>query len=144
MDSLEFRSRIDPLLASMVLLPMLGVIGLVVHRVFVRGQSLSVVTIATLALSIAVVGWIFATTSYHFAARELVVKSGPLRVRVPFDTILRVTRTRNVLSAPALSLRRLEIVYKRNRTVVISPHDEQGFLAALRARAPRAELPVGP
>ena len=143
MDQLEFRSRIDPLLASLVFLPTLGVVGLVVYRALVRGQSPSAVTIATLALSIGVVGWIFTTTSYHFAARELVVKSGPLRVRVPFDAILRVTRTRSVLSAPALSLQRLEIVYEKHRTVVISPHDEQGFLASLRERAPMADLPVG-
>ena len=142
MDSLEFRSRIDPLLAGLVFLPIFGVVGLIVYRALVRGQSPGGVTIATLALSIGVIGWIFATTSYRFAERELVVKSGPLRVRVPFDTILRVTRTRSLLSAPALSLQRLEIVYEKHRTVVISPQDDQGFLASLRERAPGADLPA--
>lgn len=141
MEPLEFRSRIDPLLAGLVFAPILGVIGLVVQRALVRGQSPSTVTVATLALSIGVIGWIFATTSYRFAERELVVTSGPLRVRVPFDKILRVTRTRSVLSAPALSLQRLEIVYEKHRTVVISPQDEARFLATLHERAPRADLP---
>ncbi len=141
MNPLEFRSRIDPLLAGLVVAPILGVIGLVVQRALVHGQSPSTVTVATLALSIGVIGWIFATTSYRFAEHELVVTSGPLRVRVPFDKILRVTRTRSVLSAPALSLQRLEIVYEKHRTVVISPQDEAKFLATLHERAPRADLP---
>jgi Bacterial PH domain len=103
MDPLVFRSRIDPLLAAFVVVPIGGVIGLVVQRVIVRGQSPSAVTVGALVLSIGLVAWIFATTSYRFTERELVVQSGPLRVRVPFDTIRRVTRTRSFLSAPALS-----------------------------------------
>ena len=143
MDPMEFRSRIDPILAGFVFVPILGVMGLVVQRALMRGQSPGIVTVATLALSIGVIAWIFATTSYRFAERELVVKSGPLRVRVPFDKILRVTRTRSVLSAPALSLQRLEIVYEKHRTVVISPQDEARFLATLRERAPSADFPAG-
>jgi hypothetical protein len=97
MDLLVFRSRIDPLLAAFVVVPIGGVIGLVVQRVIVRGQSPSAVTVGALVLSIGLVAWIFATTSYRFTERELVVQSGPLRVRVAFDTIRRITRTRSVL-----------------------------------------------
>jgi uncharacterized membrane protein YdbT with pleckstrin-like domain len=143
MDSLVFRSRIDPLLAGLVFAPILLVLGLMVQRLVVRGQWPGTVTLATLVLSIGIVGWIFATTSYRFAESELVVQSGPLRVRVPFAQVRRVTRTRSVLSAPALSLRRLEITYGSHSAVVISPEDEARFLATLRERSPDAELPAG-
>jgi len=59
----------------------------------------------------------------------------------PLRDIRRLTRTRGVLSAPALSLQRLEVQYGRHSAVMISPNDESGFLDALRSRAPQAELP---
>jgi hypothetical protein len=141
MDPLEFRSRIDPLVAGLVVAPIVGVIGLIVQRAIVRGQLPSVVTVASLVFSIGLLAWMFATTKYRFVERDLVVRAGPLRVTVPIDTIRRVTRTRSVLSAPALSLQRLEIVYGKHGVVVISPKDEGRFLAALHERAPNAELP---
>lgn len=143
MDQSVFRSRIDPLLVGLVFLPVLLVSGLMLQRAVARGQWPGPVTIATVALSVGLVGWIFATTKYRFTERELVVQSGPLRIRVPLAQIHRVTRTRSVLSAPALSLQRLEIIYEKHKVVVISPKDESEFLAMLQAKAPNAELPSG-
>jgi hypothetical protein len=143
MDPQVFRSRIDPLLAALVFVPVLVVCGVVLQRAMARGQPPSGVTLATLVLSIGLVVWIFTTTSYRFVDRDLLVQSGPLRVRIPVAQIRRVTRTRSVLSAPALSLQRLEIEYDTHSVVVISPRDETGFLAALKVKVPSAELPSG-
>ena len=84
--------------------------------------------------------WVFLDTTYHITSRDLVVRSGPLRITVPLADIRQVRRTRSVLSAPALSLRRLEVGYGKGSQVVISPADEAGFLAALRERASGFEL----
>ena len=142
MDPQVFRSRIDPLLAALVIVPVLVACGVVLQRAAARGQPPSGVTLATLVLSVGLVAWIFTTTSYRFVDHDLLVQSGPMRVRVPVAQIRRVTRTRSVLSAPALSLQRLEIEYDTHRFVVISPKDEAGFLAALKVNAPSAELPT--
>ena len=143
MDPQVFRSRIDPLLAALVFVPVLVACGVVLQRSVARGQPPSGVTLATLVLSVGLVAWIFTTTTYRFVEGVLLVQSGPMRVRVPVAQIRRVTRTRSVLSAPALSLQRLEIEYDKHSVVVISPQDEAGFLAALKVKAPSAELPTG-
>jgi len=141
MNSLVFRSRIDPLLAAFVFVPLVITTALQVQRAFARGVMPSLISIGVTGSMFALVAWIFAGTSYRVSDTTLAVRSGPIRVTVPLAAIRRVTRTRSVLSAPALSLRRLEVQYGRHSTVVISPNDESGFLDALRSRAPQAELP---
>jgi hypothetical protein len=107
MDTIVFRSRIDLLLAGLVLVPLLLAVALAAQRAVARGQRPNAVVLATLLGSVALVVWIGATTAYRLTDRELLVSSGPLRVRVPLAQIQRITRTRSVLSAPALSLVRL-------------------------------------
>jgi len=141
MDTLVFRSRIDPLLAAFVFVPLAITTALQMQRALARGVMPSPISVGVTGLVFALVAWIFAGTSYRVSDTTLAVRSGPLRVTVPLREIRRVTRTRSVLSAPALSLRRLEVQYGPHSTVVISPHDEVGFLDALRSRAPQAELP---
>lgn len=143
MNSQVFRSRIDPLFAVLLFVPILGVCGLVLQKTLRSGQPVSVTALVTIALSLGFVVWIFAATSYRFTESQLLVQSGPFRTRVPVEKIRRVTRTRTVVSAPALSLQRLEITYDKGSTVVISPKDEAGFLAVLKTNAPDAELPSG-
>ena len=143
MDALVFRSRIDLLLAAAVIGPVCLATGLVVRRSLASGQAPGGVALAVLGLSVGLVAWIFASTSYRFTDDALLVQSGPMRVKVPLTTIRRVTRTSSILSAPALSLRRLEITYGSGRVIVISPNDEAGFLAALQLRVPAADVPVG-
>jgi hypothetical protein len=142
-DAVTFRSRIDLGLAALIFGPLIAACGLVLQRAVARGQIPSMITVGTLAASIGLVAWIFATTAYRLTERELLVTSGPLRVRVPLAEIRRVTRTHSLLSAPALSLQRLEIAYATHGLVVISPKDEAAFLATLKAKAPGVELPGG-
>jgi len=143
MDAIVRRSRLDPLIAGLVIVPMVVGSGLVVQRAAARGQRPGAVAIATLAGSIGLVAWIFLTTSYRLSDRDLHITSGPFRIRVPLAQIQRITPTRSVLSAPALSLDRLEIAYGNGQVVVISPKDHRAFFAAVAARAPQAQLPAG-
>jgi hypothetical protein len=55
--------------------------------------------------------------------------------------IQRVRQSNSLLSAPALSLRRLELEGKSGVQAVISPDDLDGFLVALKARVPGVVLP---
>lgn len=79
--------------------------------------------------------WLFATTGYTFAGEELLVRSGPFSWRVPLAKIDTVKPSRSMLSAPALSLDRLEICYGRS-TILISPADREGFLQDLLGKCP--------
>ncbi len=141
MSTLTFRSRVDPLLAALIFVPMALGFAMLIARAFSNNKSLGIVAPIVFGFAIGLVVWIYADTSYRITDTDLLVRSGPLRVSVPLAQIRRVTRTRSVLSAPALSMNRLEITYAKAGVVVISPKDDAGFLAALKERAPGAELP---
>ncbi len=73
---------------------------------------------------------------YEIAETELLVRSGQLRWRVPLAGIQSVRPTRNPLSAPALSLDRLEIDYHvdgASKSLLISPADRSAFCDRLLA-----------
>lgn len=99
--------------------------------VFSRPLLESTLTAAIALIAIGFMFWILFGTQYRIDERTLLVVSGPFRWRVPIDSIISITATHNPLSAPALSLDRLEICYGRQRSILVSPQDRAGFLQAL-------------
>ena len=99
---------------------------------------------ASIALGIyaLLVGWIWLDTGYRITKDSLHVKSGPFRFIVPLRSIRGVRRTSNPLSAPALSLHRLEIALENGRLILISPKDRERFIVMLRSRYPHAHFEV--
>jgi hypothetical protein len=93
------------------------------------------------ALPMALVVWLFSTTNYTLTDTDLVVRAGPIRETIALSSIHKITATRSILSAPALSLDRIEIAYGKYGTVVISPDDKQAFVNEMRRRV--ANLVVG-
>lgn len=89
------------------------------------------------------VAWLFRSTRYLVDDERLLVRSGPFAWRIPFDAIQAVLPSTSPRSAPALSIDRLEIRGKGNRSLLISPRDREGFLAALLPRCPHL-VRVGP
>ncbi len=142
LQTLTFRSRIDPLLVAITFGPVVVVLGMLVRQGVQRG-AIALGGLSILALSLGLLAWIFLDTGYRITGEALLVRSGPLRMTVPLTDLRTARRTRSILSAPALSLRRLELTYGSGKVVVISPLDETGFLLALKARAPQLELKPG-
>ncbi len=84
--------------------------------------------------------WVLYGTSYRIGERDLSVRSGPFRWRIPLDAIVSVEPTRNPLSSPACSLDRLRIVQRtgaRERKIMISPTEKSEFLDALALGCPQ-------
>lgn len=96
--------------------------------------------VAILAAAALFVAWIWRATDYTLTSSELLIRCGPFRWRVPLAEIEEVNPTRNPLSSPALSLDRLEVVYRRGRVLLISPQDKNRFLRSLVNRAPHLAL----
>ena len=80
-------------------------------------------------------------TRYEICSPDLVIRFGPFRSRLPLDAILEVFPTHNPLSAPAPSLDRLRINYRRKNGkrwfALISPKDKEGFVRDLASAAPQ-------
>ena len=71
---------------------------------------------------------------YKITSSHLIVRSGVLRTEIPLSSIEEVRSTRNPLSAPAWSLDRLRIDYRKAgwaSFMLISPEDKARFMRDL-------------
>jgi len=134
-----FRSQVDGWLLGLVggslLLALAGVLAAAAS---VDDPAVWIGVVAVLAVG-ALVAWLFASTRYVLAGRELVVRSGPFRWRIDLATVQSVKPTRNPLSSPALSLDRLDIRYGAGKFLLVSPAERDRFLAALARAEPALE-----
>src|SRR5690606_3749900 len=129
-----YKSKVDPWIAAIAIGP--GVLVVPVMLLATREGSRFTATsilIATgvSAIAVALPLWIFATTSYEITGGTLVIRSGPMRNRIPLDQIESIVPSRSPASAPALSLDRLALGLSDGKTVLISPDDRSAFLAEL-------------
>lgn len=76
---------------------------------------------------------------YVLTDEALLVQFGWDEERIPLRRVRDARLSGSILSAPALSMRRVEIVYDGG-SIVISPHDRQGFISDLLSRLSRKEL----
>lgn len=134
---IEFRSKIG----AIIVIPAVVVVLLgapAVTQAVIQGRYILAVLFT---VPIALVAWIFATTSYSITPADLAIRCAFVTFRIPLQSITKVQPTRTMLSAPALSLDRLEITHDAG-IAVISPANTDRFLAEIRARCPRAEIRV--
>ncbi|PJJ80414.1 PH domain-containing protein [Mucilaginibacter auburnensis] len=83
----------------------------------------------------------FLNTYYTIAGEILTVKSGfVVNLAVDIMAIRKIEETNNVISSPATSLDRLEIIYNKFDSVIISPENKAGFIADILAINPNAEV----
>ena len=82
---------------------------------------------------------IFFNVKYSLSDDELFVKNGFSTQSIPLKDIIYIIPTNSMLSAPALSLDRIEIKYKGG-SIVISPKDKEGFYRAIQERVPALEI----
>jgi hypothetical protein len=78
---------------------------------------------------------------YEVTPSDIVVRFGPFRSTLPLASLVEVFPTHNPLSAPAPSLDRLRIDYRRKNGkmwfALISPRDREEFVRDLAASAPQ-------
>ncbi|MEP0132673.1 MAG: PH domain-containing protein [Eudoraea sp.] len=72
---------------------------------------------------------LFFTTYYVIDEGLLIVKSGFLiDKKIDIKAIRSISETNNLISAPAASFDRLEILYHQFDSILISPRDKSGFI----------------
>lgn len=131
----RYRSRIDSWLAIMMLL---GAVISVAAAIYVLSQRVSGGLVIAAFISLIGAGlpvWILVGTTYRIDGRQLLVRSGPFRWNIDLKELKSIEPTRSMLSSPALSLDRLRISYGAGRSCIVSPADQQGFIAAVRKGA---------
>lgn len=132
MTSKRFPSKID-LWLIVVLVLALATQAYALFSVVsgVAPMSAKYTMIGTTILVYLLVGSILLRTHYVVEDETLIITCGPIFRTIKLHEITRVTETRNPRSSPALSLDRLKIDYRNNRSVMISPADKKQFLVAI-------------
>lgn len=80
------------------------------------------------------------TIRYVIEGDVLSIKSIGFRSVIPIRSIRRIEETNSLLASPAASLERLEIVYNKYDSVLISPKDKLGFIDDLKVINPEIEI----
>ncbi|MCL7749458.1 PH domain-containing protein [Halalkalibacter alkaliphilus] len=86
------------------------------------------------------VAWIWYSTGYKIENDRLKIAFGPFSKMILINEIKSVRKTRSLISAPANSLDRLEIMYGKFNLIVISPINQKQFLHFLLTINPSINL----
>lgn len=130
---MKFKSRKDWWLTLIVWLAMMVALGSGLYELIYRTPSFPEF-LAALFLSVFLplfILWMWLTTYYVINENHLVIRFDPFKKMVPLESIKSVKKTMNPISSPALSLKRIEIVYDQYNTVLISPIDRDEFIKVL-------------
>jgi hypothetical protein len=99
------------------------------------------------AVLTSIMGFIFhllTNTEYTIDGNKLNVRAGLLYRRIiDIGSITKIYETNNPISSPAASLDRLGINYKNGGSILVSPKDKQGFIAALKEVNSTIEVQLG-
>lgn len=113
-----------------LLIPVIILLGLVLYFSIINQDWPGIIITALFALFFA---HLYLNTHYTITGNTLIIKAGIIiKTSVDIGEINCISRTRNALSSPALSLDRLEIVYCKTRRIIISPKEQDAFLSHIK------------
>lgn len=80
--------------------------------------------------------WVLVQIHSTLEGKQLRVRRGLFRWRIPIVSIESIRLTRNPLAGPALSLERLEVTFDRGKTIRISAEEPERFLKEIERLRP--------
>jgi len=130
---MKFKSKIDWWThIAMATLPLTTVFCIVLLFVTEEKIISAITAVFCLGLCIFILP-IWVNTYYVLGESELIVKCGFIKTKIAYASIKSVTETRNPLASVALSIDRIDIIYKGGH-VLISPKNKQEFLERLNQK----------
>lgn len=132
-----YPSKVDLWLALVLAFaPLVCLAGSAAVLVAGQGDGWMIALAPTAFIALIYLGLVF-PMRYGIDDDALVVRHGLVRQRIPLRDIVEVQPTHSPLSAPALSLDRLQIRFGRGvvKSAMISPTGTSEFLSELAARA---------
>lgn len=85
--------------------------------------------------------YVFISIKYTITDSNLNIKAGFLvNWDIDIATIQKISETNNIMSSPAASLDRLEIIYNKYNSIIISPQRKKQFISDLLAINPNIEV----
>lgn len=105
---------------------------LIVERVWI--------ILPVMVLSLAFTIWCTFSIRYQISDHELTITWAFWKRVIKIDSIRRIKETNNPLSSPAASFDRLEILFNKYDTIMISPKHEDTFIRQLTGLNPGIEV----
>jgi membrane protein YdbS with pleckstrin-like domain len=135
------RSKVDAWLRIALLLPVAAGTGAAVLGIVGHQPLAFYIGLAALVFYGLLMAGLVLPLSYAIDPDGLRVRSGLMRIHVPWERLISVEPSSNPLSSPALSLERLAVAYRTpgggQTRVLISPVDRAAFVAELAKTSPR-------
>ncbi|MDQ1145866.1 hypothetical protein QE429_002693 [Bacillus sp. SORGH_AS 510] len=104
------------------------------------GETITAIVITTMISAFII--WIWFGTYYEIKREQLIVAGGPFRWKIDIMSMSSIRKTRNPLSSPALSLKRLEIRYGKWNIIFISPQHEVQFCQLIQKINPKVIIDI--
>lgn len=132
---LIFKSKVDWWMAAIFLaVPISMIYGVITepNAILMLVTTIVIVLLATL----------FFGTKYIIEGEELIVYGGIYKKRIDIKQIRSLHPLKNPLSAPAMSIDRIEITYNItfSEVILVSPKDKEGFVKKLLEINPNIKL----
>jgi hypothetical protein len=134
--SIRYESRKDKWFTIIIWLTIL-ICFFTIAIVSIKGENLVFDIIFTLLMLGTVLFLLFTyyDTYYILSDKELFIKSGFIKQTIPLETIKELKKVTDILSSPALSVKRIRITHQKSFVgVQISPEDRDEFLTEINAR----------
>ena len=130
-----FKSKVDWWMAAIFLVvPISMIYGVITEpdALLMLFTTIMIVLLATL----------FFGTKYVIEDGELLVYGGIYKKTIPIEQILSLRPSKNPLSAPAMSIDRIEITYNNSfsEVILVSPKDKEEFVKMLLEINPNIKL----
>jgi hypothetical protein len=142
-----FRSKADNFFVAIISITILIISAVTLLPVFIdKNASAAVITImfAIFIVSAGIIVWTAFFIKYFFYEDFLLVKGGPFRSKIPYQTITKVSSTGDIFTGYRIlsSKQGLEIFYKSATlgSVKISPENKTGFITELKKRCPDIQI----
>ena len=130
----KFKSKID--LSIVIFLSI--IFGWVLIRSAYDGIWIMV---AIICFPIAFILHMYLTTFYTIQGGKLIIKCGFfINVLIDIQDIKSISESYNIMSSPALSFSRLEILYNKFDAILISPKNKERFIEAIQKINPQIEI----
>jgi hypothetical protein len=87
------------------------------------------------------ISYMFLTTFYSIENNIVRIRCGIFfNLSIDIQNIKRISDSYNIISSPALSFDRLEILYNKFDTILISPKEKKRFIEAIKNINPEIEI----
>ena len=121
----KFKSK----LGFEFMIPIFGVLTFVLYTLIVTKALIGTGIISVLILFIL---YLFINTEYLISGENLNIKSGFLvNENININSIRKLSETNNTISSEAASIDRIEILYNKFDTILVSPKDKYEFIESL-------------